>query len=238
MRKIIIALILPLVSAALLTSCLNTNTNNNNKEMTNKCFVPKGRFSEPIAVAQNNWPEAYPYSPKVTVAVRHDGQTMTLRYNVTENYTKAEITESNGQVWTDSCVEFFISFDQNSYYNIETTCAGVELLGLQTKSEGSTKYDVSHASNEIIAAIKKTGTYVGQCFSEREGENSWQIDIEIPVSSFYGHAIKSFDGLKARCNFYKCGDNLSHPHFLSWTKISFQKPNFHLPEFFGEIEFE
>ena len=39
-------------------------------------------------------------------------------------------------------------------------------------------------------------------------------------------------------NVYKCGDNLSQPHFLSWQPIHTDKPNFHVPQFFGEVEFE
>ena len=40
-----------------------------------------------------------------------------------------------------------------------------------------------------------------------------------------------WDGLRARMNLYKCGDDLSHPHFLSWQPIEAPKPNFHLPAF-------
>ena len=39
-------------------------------------------------------------------------------------------------------------------------------------------------------------------------------------------------------NLYKCGYNLSHPHFLSWRPIRTEKPYFHRPEFFGEVTFE
>lgn len=39
-------------------------------------------------------------------------------------------------------------------------------------------------------------------------------------------------------NFYKCGDKLQTPHFLSWNPINLEKPNFHCPEFFGTLNFE
>jgi hypothetical protein len=44
--------------------------------------------------------------------------------------------------------------------------------------------------------------------------------------------------MKARGNFYKCGDSLSVPHFLSWQPIDNPTPNFHLEKFFGELDFE
>ena len=39
-------------------------------------------------------------------------------------------------------------------------------------------------------------------------------------------------------NLYKCGDNLSHPHFLSWQPIDTPQPDFHRPEFFAAGKFE
>ena len=38
-----------------------------------------------------------------------------------------------------------------------------------------------------------------------------------------------------RANFYKCGDKTAHPHYLSWSPIDTPKPDFHRPDFFGEL---
>ena len=40
---------------------------------------------------------------------------------------------------------------------------------------------------------------------------------------------------KLRANFYKCGDCTAHPHFLSWSPIDTPNPDFHRPDFFGEL---
>jgi hypothetical protein len=40
-----------------------------------------------------------------------------------------------------------------------------------------------------------------------------------------------------RANFYKCGDGTSVPHYLSWNQVITETPDFHRPEFFGEISF-
>ena len=50
-------------------------------------------------------------------------------------------------------------------------------------------------------------------------------------------SIESLKGVCATANFYKCGDDLPEPHFVSWNKIEAPTPNFHLPKYFGEIEF-
>jgi hypothetical protein len=39
-------------------------------------------------------------------------------------------------------------------------------------------------------------------------------------------------------NFYKCGDELPTPHFLSWNPIEWKEPSFHRPEQFGKLIFE
>ena len=38
-------------------------------------------------------------------------------------------------------------------------------------------------------------------------------------------------------NFYKCADETMNPHFVSWSPIDLPEPNFHCPEFFGNIHF-
>ena len=37
--------------------------------------------------------------------------------------------------------------------------------------------------------------------------------------------------MRAKANFYKCGDKLPVPHFLSWKPINVPAPDFHLPCF-------
>ena len=54
----------------------------------------------------------------------HTGDWLMLRFDVAERYTAALVTEDNGEVWTDSCAEFFIAPDTGMYYNFETTCIG------------------------------------------------------------------------------------------------------------------
>jgi len=43
---------------------------------------------------------------------------------------------------------------------------------------------------------------------------------------------------KLEGNFYKCADETSTPHYVSWSEISTAAPDFHKPEFFGELNFQ
>ena len=64
---------------------------------------------EPQPVACCNWPEQYPYAPEVSFRMFHTGAYLMLRFDVAERWTMARVTVDNGEVWTDSCVEFFVA---------------------------------------------------------------------------------------------------------------------------------
>lgn len=196
-----------------------------------ECGALAGIAAQPIAC--NNWAAEYPYAPKATFSAAHNGTHLFLTFRVDEECTAAVVTEDNGPVWTDSAVEFFISFDDKGYYNFEFSCIGKALLGFR-----KTKPDVTHAEADIMKTIRRVSSLGEANFEERTGENHWELHVTIPATAFFAHDFATLDGLKARANVYKCGDNLSKPHFLSWQPIRTEKPNFHVPEFFGDVEFE
>jgi hypothetical protein len=70
-----------------------------------------------------------------------------------------------------------------------------------------------------------------------QGAVSWELTLMVPLELFYHHQWTTLKGKIARINFYKCGDELPQPHFLSWMPIDSAEPDFHLPEFFGELKF-
>lgn len=188
----------------------------------------------PEKIASCNWPEQFPYAPRVSFRMFHTGDLLMLRFDVEERYTAALVTEDNGEVWTDSCVEFFLAVDdETGYYNFETTSIGCMLLGFR-----HTHADAVHASPQIMATVRRTTTLpAGIPFAEREGDNRWSLTLAIPPRALFRHALQSWDGVEARMNLYKCGDNLSHPHFLSWRPIRAERPDFHRPEFFEQVKF-
>ncbi len=62
--------------------------------------------------------------------------------------------------------------------------------------------------------------------------------MAIPISIYSLSKFDSLGGRSVKANFYKCGDELPEPHYLSWNPINLEKPNFHTPDFFGDIYFE
>jgi hypothetical protein len=157
-----------------------------------------------------------------------------LHYQVTEASVRAVAVADDGRVWEDACVEFFVSPEGNDfYYNFECNCATKLLLhGGPAGGERPT------ASEEVLKSVERWSSLGTEPFEERVGECTWEVALVIPVSAIFRHEVDSFNGKTMRANFYKCGDKLQTPHYLSWAPIELPKPKFHCPEFFGEIKFE
>ena len=188
----------------------------------------------PQPVACCNWPDDYPYAPQVSFRMFHTGELLMLRFEVEERCTAAATVDDNGPVWRDSCVEFFIAPDDGGYYNFEINCIGTLLLAHRRQRT----VDVVHASPEVLSLVGRTSTLPHEPFAERRGDNRWTVTAAIPVRALFLHSFDSWDGMEALMNLYKCGDDLSAPHFLSWSPIYTPSPDFHRPEFFRAVRFE
>jgi hypothetical protein len=183
-------------------------------------------------VKELNW-KGFDYKPEVKFSIAYTGHEILLKYFVTENWFKAEKTESNQMVCEDSCVEFFVSpADDRIYYNLEFNGIGTCLLG-----SGTAREDSSRSDPEIISRIRRKSSVGKTSVSEKSGEFSWTITIAIPFNVFFHHKITSLKGKVFRANFYKCGDMLSVPHYLTWNPVRTENPDYHRPEFFGLLKF-
>lgn len=179
-----------------------------------------------------NWNE-FPYKPEVRFLIGHGNTEIYLQYNVRERNTRARYLQDDDPVWNDSCVEFFFSpAEDDTYYNLEVNCIGTLLLGY-----GHKKPNRKRAGQDILKKIRRISSLKHEV-AEFSGEINWSVTLAIPVDVFYGHAINSLSGMQCRANFYKCGDEMKEPHYLSWMPIHTVSPNFHLPEFFGNVYFE
>ena len=189
-----------------------------------KAFIPFHRIDTV------NW-ESYSYCPEVLFRIAHTGEVILLHYRINESDIKAVCNKDNGKVWEDSCVEFFVSFSEGSYYNIECNCIGTLLIG-----KGSGRRENRIRLPETL--LKKVDRWSSLGDSPIENcSGDWEVSLVISKEIFYPEITETFDAIKAKGNFYKCGDNLKVPHFLSWNPVLCETPNFHQPESFGELFF-
>jgi hypothetical protein len=93
-------------------------------------------------------------------------------------------------------------------------------------------------SPETMALVKRWASLGREPFGQRTGQTAWELALVIPATVFSKYPIRLEEGAHLRANFYKCGDLLQTPHFLSWAPIDLPQPKFHCPEFFGEVTFE
>jgi hypothetical protein len=180
-----------------------------------------------------NWEKAFPYKPGLKFRIGHTGNEIWLKYYVKEKNILALETRTNGDVYKDSTVEFFIALDKTNYYNFEFNCIGTIHIGY-----GPGRGNRKPITPKIAEIIEIESSLGNQPFKEKTGAFEWEMMIRIPIECFEFDKIKSLNGLKASANFYKCGDETSDPHFVTWNPIKTENPDYHCPEFFGEIEFE
>jgi len=184
------------------------------------------------ALAEVPWPE-FPYRPSVNFRIAHTEDSLVLLYDVREKNVKAVYRQPNDPVYKDSCVEFFLSFDGQHYYNLEFNCVGTGLIGYG----GSDKAKRKRLHPDTVRKVKAYGSISASHVPDGT-DTAWQLLLNIPLVVFEHHRITTMGGLQCRGNFYKCGDDLPVPHFVAWNRIEAPGPNFHLPQFFGELRFQ
>jgi len=179
-----------------------------------------------------NWP-GFPYKPDVSFAIGYTDHELLLKYYVTEEYFMAEKTETNQELYEDSCVEFFVSpGDDGIYYNFEFNGIGTCLMG-----SGTGRADRRRADPGVIESIRRHSSAGREPVSGKEGPFSWAITIAIPFRVFFHHDLSSLEGKTLAANMYKCGDKLRVPHYVSWSPVGTPKPDFHQPAHFGVLRF-
>ena len=143
------------------------------------------------------------------------------------------MTDGN-DVYRDSCVEFFVQPEGDGhYYNFEWNAIGTLCMSRRTG-----RFDPVHAPKSVLDSVLTSSTYGRKPFEEIKGDNAWTLRIAIPASALFCGELKTWHCARLKGNFYKCGDALSTPHYITWTPISTPSPDYHRAEFFAEIDCE
>ena len=170
-------------------------------------------------INQVNWKEEFPYNMPVTVRAAHDGDKLYLYYEITGEEVRA--------------VEFFMQRDdETAYRNFECN-----ILGVLLAANHKTREDSDRMPSEVMESVGRYST-IQQRFENGVQVCDWTMLLEIPKEAMGFSASESLEGQKIRANFYKCGDETPNTHLISWNAIDLPKPNFHVPQFFGLLEFE
>ena len=179
-------------------------------------------------VNQVNWPQAYPYAPFCQGRIARTQDALVIDFRVSGLDLRALNLADNGSQWEDSCCEFFVEDpDGSCYYNFE-----VNPLGKVLAAAGPDRNKREKRPAEEMEEILRTARFEGpQDYAG--GIWDWRVTLLIPFH-LIGVDPEALPE-KLRANFYKCGDCTAHPHFLSWSPIDTPNPDFHRPDFFGEL---
>lgn len=133
-------------------------------------------------------------------------------------------------VCEDSCVEFFCTnLQEDKYLNFEFNRIGV----CNASKRRSRHEDVHRFTDEERARILRAYTPRNNDPLIHE-KTRYRLTIGIPLDFLDITGYTTFP-ITIHGNFYKCADLSVRKHLQSWNPIDLPEPNFHCPEFFGEI---
>jgi len=167
------------------------------------------------------------YHPITTAQVVALEKAFAVRMSTDETNPRTEVRNCNGPVHTDSCMEFFFMPDPDhskEYINWEFNSAGILFLSI-----GKDRYNRCMLEYEDYVHLFQVKSRVGQ--------DGWEIGFQIPyafLKKFYPF-FRLHWNLNMKGNFYKCADLSDHPHYGCWSDIDLPQPDFHSPDFFGDL---
>ncbi len=182
------------------------------------------------------WPDHF---PKAEVKIAYDHIAIFVMFRVEDRYVRAIAAADQDDVYKDSCVEFFFTPGPDlskGYFNLEMNCGGIMLFHFQPRPRA----DRIVIPESECSEIKRMHSLPRIVDPEIESPVTWTVAYRIPLALLekYCRVIPPAPQAAWQVNFYKCGDSTSHPHWLTWAPVDHPKPNFHLPQPFGILQFQ
>lgn len=216
------------------------------------------RFSESLSELKGFWdgciwekaeigeilhlrPEGSGHFPRTRFKLLYSDSGISGIFLVNDRYVKCSHRGFSVPVYKDSCVEFFVKpASKKGYFNFEFNCGGSILCSYITdhkRTPDGFKESVP-LSQEDLQLVRIFHSLPEIIDEEIKESVEWVLEFFIPFSLIekYCGFLGALPGNVWMANFQKCGDETSHPHWISWKPLP--ELNFHLPECFGELKFE
>lgn len=186
-------------------------------------------------------PEGSDHRPRTQVRMLYDDENIYTIFRVEDNYVRSVHTDYCGLVCTDSCVEVYLHpRADKGYFNFEFNCGGVLNVSYiedhERTPDGFKKFMKLPADHGHMVSVYHSMPEVVD--PEIQEPTTWILECAIPVKLIeeYVGALGDVNGQSWKGNFYKCGDDTSHPHWGAWSPVT--AVNFHLPDCYGTFRFE
>jgi len=164
--------------------------------------------------------EEFPCPYDTTVKLLYTQQAIYVNFKTSERVLRAVNTYRDSPVSEDSCMEFFLSPNENDnhYINFEINPIGTLLVYKCLNRDNMSPIDVDDTIFDIKCIIDKSG---------------WQLQYKIPFDFLREHFNEITPKMKG--NFYKCGRKTIQRHYACWNPIKLKEPEFHCPQYFGKL---
>ncbi len=178
-----------------------------------------------IKIDNVEWAE-FPYCPQTSVKVLKGEDGLFVKFVTDEEELVMDCKETNGDVFKDSCVEFFFKpnpEENDGYFNFEINAAGTLHIGY-----GTGRSPLRQRLPGIEPSVFKVETeYLAKGFI---------LKLFIPFSFIEERSGKIGEYFMG--NFQKCKEKGATAHFVTWSPIKTEAPDFHRPEYFARIDIE
>lgn len=180
------------------------------------------------------------HMPTTQARVAYDDEAIYVIFRVEDRYVRAVATKHQDPVCRDSCVEFFFTPGPDvskGYFNLEMNCGGIMLMHFQIVP----REREASMTPEDFEQIEVAHSMPRQVEPEITAPTVWTVEYRLPLAilaPYFPDLVRPAPGVTWRANFYKCGDETSKPHWLTWSYVDRPQPDFHVPESFGTLRFE
>ncbi len=193
--------------------------------------------TDDISLAEFDYVNCYPwgdkYTPETAFRAVHTDDRLIVSLRCYEKDPVITVTEINGCVCNDSCIEFFFtpySEVSDVYFNFEVNANPAYLFEYRWG-------DRQHICTDCTEEELGTSVTYGK---DHSGRDFWQVDFAIPYAVIRRHCpdCDLSSGSVIRANVYKCGCINQEVHYGTWSLVETEDVAFHIPEYFGYFTLE
>ena len=162
-------------------------------------------------------------SPKTTAKVAYSKTNGLQVFVRTYRLPERAVCFNNGEdVWQDSCLECFVSFDNVKYINMEANSNGALLTAIgKDRYERTSLFTLDKALPNVKAEVLDDG---------------WTVLFTMPnqtIKDFFN--VEVTENTPVYLNIYCCGDLTPNPYYGALNEPKSEVPDFHLIQFFKEM---
>ena len=131
--------------------------------------------------------ESPAHRPLAQVKLQYDAEFVHLAFRVEDRYVRAVAAEYQGEVWKDSCVEFFFTPGTDlgqGYFNLEASCGGVILF--THRMDRTTR--VVPVSEAHARELDVAHTLPSRVEPERMEPTTWEVGYRVPWKMLQAYA--------------------------------------------------